>query len=88
MGVDFCHTLVGCCLKAELLHYNHRRSFHPLLPPATQQPVIMALYVSEATQFLEQLKEKRPSLEAEQQRGRAIWWDKAPIDHIRLDLAR
>ena len=40
----------------------------------------MALYVSEATRFLQQLKENRPSLEAEQQRGRAIWWDKAPID--------
>ena len=43
----------------------------------------MALYVSEATRFLQQLKEKRPSLEAEQQRGRAIWWDKAPIDLAR-----
>ena len=40
----------------------------------------MALYVSEATRFLQQRTEKRPSLEAEQQRGRAIWWDKAPID--------
>lgn len=43
----------------------------------------MALYVSDVTQFLQQLKEKRPSLEAEQQRGRAIWWDKAPIDLAR-----
>ena len=80
MGVDFCHTPVSCCMKAELLHYNHRRPFHHPLPPATRLPVIMALYVSEATRFLQQLKEKRPSLEAEQQRGRAIWWDKAPID--------
>lgn len=40
----------------------------------------MALYESEATQFLKQLKAQRPHLEAEQQRGRAIWWDKAPID--------
>ncbi|MDO5101689.1 MAG: DUF3460 family protein [Lautropia sp.] len=40
----------------------------------------MALYESEATQFLKQLKTQRPHLEAEQQRGRAIWWDKAPID--------
>lgn len=40
----------------------------------------MALYQSEATLFLNQLKAQRPTLEAEQQRGRAIWWDKAPID--------
>ena len=60
MGVDFCHTPVSCCLKAELLHYNHRRPFHHPLPPATRLPVIMALYVSEATRFLQQLKEKAP----------------------------
>ncbi|MDO4905232.1 MAG: DUF3460 family protein [Lautropia sp.] len=40
----------------------------------------MALYQSEATRFLNDLKAKRPHLEAEQQRGRAIWWDKAPLD--------
>ncbi|MDO4681454.1 MAG: DUF3460 family protein [Lautropia sp.] len=40
----------------------------------------MALYQSDATLFLNQLKAQRPTLEAEQQRGRAIWWDKAPID--------
>lgn len=40
----------------------------------------MALYQSEATQFLNELKAARPHLEAEQQRGRAIWWDKAPLD--------
>ena len=41
----------------------------------------MALYVSEATRFLQQLKEKRPSLEAEQQRGqRQSGGTKAPID--------
>ncbi|MDO4231050.1 MAG: DUF3460 family protein [Lautropia sp.] len=43
----------------------------------------MALYESEATRFLKDLKEKRPSLEAEQQRGRAIWWDKQPLDMAR-----
>jgi hypothetical protein len=33
-------------------------------------------YTSEATQFIEQLKANKPSLEAEQRAGRAIWWDK------------
>lgn len=40
----------------------------------------MALYESDATRFLKELKAQRPTLEAEQQRGRAIWWDKQPID--------
>lgn len=40
----------------------------------------MAAYVSEITQFLAQLKRERPQLDAEQQKGRAIWWDKASID--------
>ena len=39
----------------------------------------MAQYVSEITQFLTQLKTERPQLEAEQKRGRAIWWDKQAI---------
>lgn len=38
------------------------------------------LYESEATQFLNQLKVDNPQLEAEQRAGRAIWWDKDPID--------
>ena len=40
----------------------------------------MALYVSEATRFLQQLKEKRPSLEAEQQHGAAV------IDVLAFDV--
>lgn len=39
----------------------------------------MAQYVSEITNFLTQLKTERPNLEAEQKRGRAIWWDKEAI---------
>jgi hypothetical protein len=42
-------------------------------------------YESEITQFLNELKKKRPDIEADQRRGRAIWWDKDPID---LDQAR
>jgi hypothetical protein len=33
-------------------------------------------YTSEATQFIDQLKAKRPTLDAEQQAGRALLWDK------------
>lgn len=33
-------------------------------------------YTSDTTQFIEQLKAKRPELEAEQRQGRALLWDK------------
>ena len=33
-------------------------------------------YTSEATQFIDQLKADKPSLEAEQRAGRALLWDK------------
>ncbi|MFO1274249.1 MAG: DUF3460 family protein [Rubrivivax sp.] len=33
-------------------------------------------YVSEVTQFIDQLKAQRPTLEAEQRAGRALLWDK------------
>lgn len=33
-------------------------------------------YKSEVTQFIDQLKEQKPDLEAQQRAGRAIWWDK------------
>jgi hypothetical protein len=34
-------------------------------------------YKSEVTQFINQLKAARPGLDAEQQAGRALLWDKA-----------
>ncbi len=34
------------------------------------------MYESDITQFLRELKKERPHLEFEQQRGRAIWWDR------------
>jgi hypothetical protein len=40
----------------------------------------MAMYISEVTLFLNQLKAERPYLEEEQRKGRAIWWDKAALD--------
>jgi hypothetical protein len=39
-----------------------------------------AMYQSDITQFLNQLKQQKPSLEAEQRKGRALLWDKQPID--------
>ena len=37
-------------------------------------------YESDLTLFLKKLKTERPSLESEQRRGRAIWWDRPPLD--------
>jgi hypothetical protein len=38
------------------------------------------MYQSDITQFLHQLKVRQPSLEIEQRQGRALLWDKLPID--------
>jgi hypothetical protein len=38
------------------------------------------LYESEATKFIAELKQKNPHLEEEQRAGRALLWDKAPIN--------
>jgi Protein of unknown function (DUF3460) len=40
-----------------------------------------AHYTSETTRFIDELKAKKPTLEAEQRQGRAILWDK------KIDLA-
>ena len=40
----------------------------------------MAMYESDITQFLKTLKQERPSMESEQREGRALLWDKTPID--------
>ena len=37
-------------------------------------------YESDMTLFLKKLKAERPNIEADQRRGRAIWWDAAPLD--------
>ena len=42
-------------------------------------PLFWKPYKSEVTQFIEELKAKKPTLEAEQRAGRALLWDK-PID--------
>jgi hypothetical protein len=43
------------------------------------------LYESEASQFINELKKNNPKLEESQRAGRALLWDKAPID---LDLKK
>ena len=48
-----------------------------LAPNADQST---AMYESEITKFIRELKAARPHLEAEQRKGRAIWWDKAPLN--------
>jgi hypothetical protein len=51
----------------------------------------MAIYQSEITRFLAQLKQQNPKLEAEQARGRALLWDKEPISlerQAQLDSAK
>ena len=37
-------------------------------------------YVSDHTEFIRDLIAKKPQVEAEQRKGRAIWWDKTPAD--------
>lgn len=37
-------------------------------------------YVSDFTKFLTELKAKDPKIEERQRAGRAIHWDKAPLD--------
>lgn len=39
-------------------------------------PLFWKPYKSEATQFIDQLKAQRPTLEAEQRAGRALLWDR------------
>jgi hypothetical protein len=37
-------------------------------------------YESELTMFIKELKQKNPEIELQQRSGRALLWDKAPID--------
>lgn len=43
-------------------------------------PLFWKPYKSEITNFLDELKVKNPALEQEQQAGRALLWDKQPLD--------
>jgi Protein of unknown function (DUF3460) len=44
-------------------------------------PLFWKPYTSDVTQFIAELKAKKPSLEAEQLAGRALLWDKAIDRH-------
>lgn len=37
-------------------------------------------YESDLTRFIKELKQKNPKLEEQQRAGRALLWDKAPLD--------
>ena len=39
-------------------------------------PLFWKKYTSDVTDFIDELKAKRPTLEAEQRAGRALLWDK------------
>lgn len=45
-------------------------------------------YESEITQFIKELKQKNPKLEESQRAGRALLWDKAPIDLAQQELTQ
>jgi Protein of unknown function (DUF3460) len=51
------------------------------------------MYVSEITDFLQDLKEKNPQIAVDQKKGRAIWWDKKPqtpeeLEHLSQSQVR
>jgi hypothetical protein len=54
----------------------HRTVIKPTMKFSKQQQG----YESELTKFIKELKQKDPELELKQRSGRALLWDKAPID--------
>ncbi len=50
------------------------------LDPIKQIQIPLIMYESDITKFIRELKAARPHLEEEQRKGRAIWWDKKPLD--------
>lgn len=40
----------------------------------------MAMYESEHTKFMREWMERHPQELEEQKKGRALWWDKPPLD--------
>ncbi len=48
-------------------------------------------YVSEYTRFMREFLDARPEVVADQQKGRAIWWDKRPqelVEETKMDEGR
>jgi len=55
------------------------RPVQPLLPAfcaVSAMPLFWKPYLSDASQFINELKAQKPTLEAEQRAGRALLWDK------------
>jgi hypothetical protein len=50
-----------------------------LILPVRTMPLFWKPYKSDVTQFIDELRAKKPTLEAEQRAGRALLWDK-PVD--------
>jgi hypothetical protein len=60
-----------------------RSGFRPIIARrrAAAMPMLPARhYESDHTRFIREMKESKPDLEREQQKSRAIWWDKRPQD--------
>ncbi len=51
-------------------------------------PLFWKHYKSDVTAFIEDLKAKKPSLEAEQRQGRALLWDKRVDREAQDDYGR
>ncbi|MBK7061009.1 MAG: DUF3460 family protein [Rubrivivax sp.] len=51
-------------------------------------PLFWKPYTSDVTQFIDTLKAKKPTLEAEQRAGRALLWDKAIDRKAQADYRR
>jgi hypothetical protein len=51
-------------------------------------PLFWKPYKSDTTAFLEDLKAKKPTLEAEQRAGRALLWDKSIDRDLQADYGR
>jgi hypothetical protein len=50
-------------------------------------PLFWKPYTSDVTQFISELKAKKPTLESEQRAGRALLWDR-PVDRQAVAEAR
>lgn len=50
-------------------------------------PLFWKPYQSDVTQFIDSLKAKKPTLEAEQRAGRALLWDKAQDREAAVEYA-
>ncbi len=49
-------------------------------------PFFWKPYTSDVTNFIGELKAKKPTLEAEQRAGRALLWDKHPDRELRKEF--